>query len=69
MKYYLGYLEIYKLKESYLKLSSDHSVCDFHKWFLETGPAPFSILEDLLNKEKDTSEISKIFPQLQECAG
>ncbi|MCD8362594.1 MAG: DUF885 domain-containing protein [Lachnospiraceae bacterium] len=69
MKYYLGYLEICKLKESYLKLSSDHSVCDFHKWLLEAGPAPFSILEDLLDKEKDTSEISKIFPQLQECAG
>ncbi len=69
MKYYLGYLEICELKEIFLQLSSDHSVCDFHKWFLETGPAPFSILEDLLNKEKDTSEISKIFPQLQECAG
>ncbi|MCD8198425.1 MAG: DUF885 domain-containing protein [Lachnospiraceae bacterium] len=69
MKYYLGYLEICELKESYLKLSPDNTIYDFHKWFLETGPAPFSILEDLLNKETDTSEISKIFPQLQKRAG
>ncbi|MCC8139044.1 MAG: DUF885 domain-containing protein [Lachnospiraceae bacterium] len=69
MKYYLGYLEICELKESFLQLSPDHSVYDFHNWFLETGPAPFSILEDLLNKEEDTSKISKILPQLQKRAG
>lgn len=45
LKYYLGYLEICNLKESALTLSSDITLYDFHKWFLETGPAPFFILE------------------------
>lgn len=45
LKYYLGYLEICSLKESALALSSDITLYDFHKWFLETGPAPFFILK------------------------
>lgn len=49
LKYYLGYLEICKLKESALTLSSFQTLYDFHQWFLEIGPAPFSILEKHLN--------------------
>lgn len=60
LKYYLGYLEICKLKESALTLSPNISVYDFHKWFLETGPAPFPILEQRL----ETLEISS---QLLQC--
>lgn len=48
LKYYLGYLEICKLKESALALSSNWSLYDFHNWFLTTGPAPFSILTERL---------------------
>jgi uncharacterized protein (DUF885 family) len=54
LKYYLGYLQICKLKESALALSEDVTVYDFHKWFLEMGPAPFSILKQQL----ETFEIS-----------
>lgn len=48
LKYYLGYLEICTLKESAQALSSDLSSYDFHKWFLESGSAPFSLLEERL---------------------
>ena len=48
LKYYLGYLEICRLKESALALSSNWSLYDFHNWFLTTGPAPFSILTERL---------------------
>lgn len=49
LKYYLGYLEICRLKESALALSSDLTIYDFHKWFLEMGPAPFSVLREHLD--------------------
>lgn len=49
LKYYLGYLEICRLKESALALSSNLTIYDFHKWFLETGPAPFPVLQKHLD--------------------
>lgn len=50
LKYYLGYLEICKLKESAFALSPDLSLMEFHRWFLEEGPMPFSLLQqDLPN--------------------
>lgn len=45
LKYYLGYLEICKLKESAFALSPDLSLMEFHRWFLEEGPTPFSLLQ------------------------
>lgn len=57
LKYYLGYLEICTLKESALALSPDLTLYDFHKWFLETGPAPFSILEKRLELLKVSSQL------------
>ena len=54
LKYYLGYLEICRLKESALALSSSLTLYDFHKWFLEMGPAPFPILK----KHLDALEVS-----------
>lgn len=57
LKYYLGYLEICRLKESALALSSELTAYDFHKWFLETGPAPFSILEKHLNALEVSSQL------------
>lgn len=56
LKYYLGYLEICRLKESALALSSDLTIYDFHKWFLEMGPAPFPILREHLNLLKVSLE-------------
>ena len=65
LKYYLGYLEICKLKESALALSSNWSLYDFHNWFLTTGPAPFSILtkrlEDLEVSPKLLERMSQDF--------
>lgn len=46
LKYYLGYLEICALKESILEHSPELTIYDFHKWFLETGPAPFFLLNE-----------------------
>lgn len=46
LKYYLGYLEICELKASVPQISS----YEFHQWFLETGPAPFSLLERQLEQ-------------------
>ncbi len=51
LKYYLGYLEICRLKESAKALSPELTDCDFHTWFLETGPAPFSILRECLDSQ------------------
>ncbi len=51
LKYYLGYLEICRLKESAFTRSSDLSLLDFHTWFLEAGPAPFYLLEQQLDSE------------------
>lgn len=51
LKYYLGYLEICRLKESAFALSPDLTLCDFHTWFLEMGPAPFPILRDCLDTQ------------------
>ena len=49
LKYYLGYLEICRLKESALALSPELSISDFHEWFLTTGPAPFHLLRERLD--------------------
>lgn len=57
LKYYLGYLEICRLKESALALSSKLTIYDFHKWFLEMGPAPFSILNRHLNLLEISSQL------------
>ena len=57
LKYYLGCLEIERLKESALALSPDLTLYDFHKWFLETGPAPFSILKEHLDTLKISSQL------------
>ena len=51
LKYYLGYLEICRLKESATALSPELTNCDFHTWFLETGPAPFFLLQEFLDSQ------------------
>lgn len=49
-KYYLGYLEIVALKEKAKEIWGDgYSDMRFHTFFLESGPAPFSMLEDALS--------------------
>ncbi|MCX4327521.1 MAG: DUF885 domain-containing protein [Lachnospiraceae bacterium] len=51
LQYTLGYLEIEELKkEAQNKLGSQFSLKDFHKFFLSTGTAPFSVIEDYLGK-------------------
>lgn len=64
LKYYLGYLEICRLKESALALSPDWSLCDFHTWLLKTGPAPFSVLEERLN-----TQLLKVSAELLQSPG
>lgn len=49
LKYYLGYVEIEKLKETAQTALSDRfQLKEFHRFLLSTGPAPFSVLEEYL---------------------
>lgn len=52
-KYYIGYLEILRLKETAKGLwSEDFSDIAFHKWLLEAGPGDFSSLENKLKRDQ-----------------
>lgn len=49
LKYYLGYLEIVSLKENAREVwGESYSDMRFHTFFLSTGPAPFSMLQEAL---------------------
>ena len=49
MKYYIGYLEILRLQDTARELwQEEYSDLRFHKFFLETGPADFTTLRELL---------------------
>lgn len=51
LKYYLGYVEICNLKETAIScLGSDFDLKEFHKFLLDYGPAPFSLLESYLQE-------------------
>lgn len=46
LKYYLGYLNFIDLKAAAKKAAGNHfALKEFHRFVLETGPAPFPILE------------------------
>lgn len=52
LPYSVGYLEFCNLREQYLTLQGkDASLLPFHTFLLETGPAPFSLLEERLLTE------------------
>ena len=55
-QYGIGYLEILELKDkAQSKLGDDFVLKDFHTFMLDTGPAPFPIIEKRLDQEiKDT---------------
>lgn len=61
LQYTLGYLEIEELiNEAKNKLGNNFKLKDFHEFFLSIGVAPFSIIEDRLDKwieeiQKDTN--------------
>lgn len=49
-KYYFGYLEFLELKKTASSLwGNSFTQKKFHKLILDTGPAPFSLLNDLIN--------------------
>ena len=49
LKYYAGYMEIINMKnEAKKELGSKYSDLDFHKFLLDAGPVPFSILKNKL---------------------
>ena len=51
LKYYLGYVEIEKLKEqANAALKDALALEEFHTCILSTGPAPFPVLEEYLDK-------------------
>ena len=51
LKYYLGYVEIEKLKEqANAALKDAFDLKEFHTFILSTGPAPFPVLEEYLDK-------------------
>ena len=51
LKYYLGYLEILRLKESAKAVwGEDYSDLKFHTFFLECGPADFTTLTEALEQ-------------------
>lgn len=52
LPYSVGYLEICNLRDLYCSLKgTDASLLPFHTFLLETGPAPFSILEQRLTEQ------------------
>lgn len=51
MPYTLGYLEIESLREmAEQKLGKNYTIQKFHEFFLQTGPAPFAVLQDRLEQ-------------------
>lgn len=49
LKYYVGYLNFLDLRDACKELQGDQfSLKEFHQEVLETGPAPFSVLEERL---------------------
>lgn len=51
LSYFIGYLEFIDLKEEAQKeLGDDFDIKEFHKFLLETGPAPFYIIEDYMDE-------------------
>lgn len=49
LKYYLGYVEIEKLKEqAQAALQESFDLKEFHEFILSTGPAPFSVLKQYM---------------------
>lgn len=64
LKYYLGYLEICKLREQARNcLGSDFDLKEFHEFVLSYGPAPFELLEtyleEWLNKQEQGFSVSE----------
>ena len=52
LPYSVGYLEICELRDLYRTMKgTDASLLPFHTFFLETGPAPFSVLKQLITNE------------------
>lgn len=50
LKYCIGYLEFMELKKTAMEsLGSDFSLIKFHKFLLDTGPAPFYIIEKYMD--------------------
>lgn len=50
LKYCIGYLEFMELKKTAIEsLGSDFSLIQFHKFLLDTGPAPFYIIEKYMD--------------------
>ena len=54
LKYYIGYLEFLELKKEAIKMWGDEFTQKrFHKVILDTGPAPFLILQEQLKAEQN----------------
>ena len=52
MKYYLGYLKIADMrKEAEEELGEEFQELEFHKFLLDMGPAPFSVIEKYFEEE------------------
>lgn len=52
MKYYLGYLKIADMrKEAEEALGEEFQELEFHKFLLDMGPAPFSVIEKYFDEE------------------
>lgn len=64
LKYYVGYLEICRLKEQAISfLGSNFDQKAFHKFLLDYGPAPFTLLENYFREWIETQE--KGFSELE----
>ena len=51
LNYFIGYLEFLDLRRAAEKeLGEDFDVKEFHGFLLETGPAPFYIIEDYMDE-------------------
>ncbi len=61
LKYYLGYLEILRLKDDAVKLwGNDYSDLKFHTFFLNCGPSDFTTLSEALKKSPYVTKSSPV---------
>jgi uncharacterized protein (DUF885 family) len=64
LEYYFGYYQLLDLKEKFFKKAAKHGLDSdyhFHEFYLQTGPAPFYILEEEIDRYLKSRSNSAFF--------